>query len=204
MLCNHISIYRGKKNMKKVVPTIIVLVLIMSGIGAFSVQGKEIQDEIMIMSFSKLSMEEKDNYAFIELDGADSVLVKKDHYMVPTKIETFTFPFGTEITDVKCTPNNIHKQTLTKELMISPDPVLSSQTFSEVNYEKTQNPVSIDTWYEYDVGVGIDGNERCVFVKVQTYPVQYSPSQNFIEWSENIEIDIEYKEPERSTISFDD
>jgi len=190
--------------MKKVLPTLIIVVLILSGIGAVAVQDKEIQEEIMVMSFSKLSVEEEDNYAFIELEGADSVLVKKDHYMVPTKIETFTFPFGTEITSVQCTPKNIHKQTITKELMISPDPVLSSQTFSEVNYEKSKNPVSIDTWFEYDVGVGIDGNERCVFVKVQTYPVQYSPSQNLIEWSENIEIEIEYKEPEQSTISFDD
>jgi len=126
--------------MKKVLPTLIIIVLILSGIGAVAVQDKDIQEEIMIMSFSKLSMEEKENYAFIELEGADSLLVKKDHYVVPTKIETFTFPFGTEITDVKCTPKDIHKQTLTKELMISPDPVLSSQTFSEQNYEKSTKP----------------------------------------------------------------
>jgi len=190
--------------MKKILIFMIIGMFFLAEIGVFTVHGKEIQDEIITLSFSKLSMEEKEYYAFIELEGADSVLVKKDHYMVPTKIETFTFPFGTEITSVQCTPKNIHKQTITKKLMISPDPVLSSQTFSEQNYEKSKNPVSIDTWYEYDVGVGIDGNERCVFVKVQTYPVQYSPSQNSIEWSENIEIEIEYKEPEQSTISFDD
>jgi len=190
--------------MKKILLFMIIGMFFLAEIGVVAVQYKEIQDEKITLYFSKLSLEEKDNYAFIELEGADSVLVKKDHYMVPTKIETFTFPFGTEITSVQCNPKNIHKQSLTKDLMISPDPVLSSQTFSEQNYEKSKNPVSIDTWFEYDVGVGIEGNERCVFVKVQIYPVQYSPSQNFIEWSENIEIDIEYKEPEQSIISFDD
>jgi len=117
--------------MKKILIFMIIGMFFLAEIGVFTVHGKEIQDEIITLSFSKLSMEEKEYYAFIELEGADSVLVKKDHYMVPTKIETFTFPFGTEITSVQCTPKNIHKQTITKELMISPDPVLSSQTFSE-------------------------------------------------------------------------
>jgi len=190
--------------MKKLLPTIIVVILILSGFGAVALQDKEIREEKMTLSFSQFSMKEKDNCVFIELDGTNSVLMKKDHYMVPTKIETFTFPFGTEITGVQCTPKNVHKQILTKELMISPDPVLSSQTFSEVNYEKCENPVLIDTWFEYDVGVGIDGNERSVFVKVQTFPVQYNPSENTIEWAENIGINIMYKEPEQTILSLDD
>jgi len=40
-------------------------------------------------------------------------------------------------------------------------------------------------------------------VKVQTFPVQYNPSENTIEWAEIIEIEIQYKEPEQPII-FDD
>ncbi len=190
--------------MKKLLSTIILGILILSGFGTVALQDKEIQEEKMTLSFSQLSMKEKDNFVFIELEGANSVLMKKDHYMVPTKIETFTFPFGTEITGVQCTPKNIHKQTLTKELMIASEPVILSKISSNEISQKCENPISIDTWFEYDAGVGINGNERCVFVKVQTYPVQYNPSENLVKWSENIEIDISYKEPEKTTLSFDD
>ena len=189
--------------MNKLLSLYIMGILVLGGFGAVASPGEEIKEEKLTLSFSPLSIQDKDNCVFIELEGANSVLMKKDHYMVPTLIETFTFPFGTEITGVQCTPKNIHKQTLTKELMIAPDPILSGQMSSNEKYQKCENPVSIDTWYEYDTGVGINRNERCVFVKVQTYPVQYSSSENLVGWSENIEIDISYKEPEQ-TMSFDD
>jgi hypothetical protein len=88
--------------------------------------------------------------------------------------------------------------------MITPEPVISSQTSFNEQYQKYVNPLSIDVWYDYNVGVGINGNERCVFVKVQTFPVQYNPSENTIEWAENIEINIKYKEPEQTILSLDD
>jgi len=190
--------------MNKIFSISMIGILLISGLGAVALSSEEVKEEKMTLYFSKLSMKERDNCITLELEGANSTLIQKDHYMVPTKIETFIFPFGTEITSVQCAPKNIHKQTLTKELMIASDPILSGQMSSNEKYQKCENPISIDTWFEYDVGTGINGNEICVFVKVQTYPVQYSPSENLVEWSENIEIDISYNEPEQTIMSFDD
>jgi Peptidase family C25/PKD domain len=201
MVYNHINIW-GQKNMKKVLPTVIVGILILSGFGAVALQNKEIQEEKMTLSFSQFSMKEKDNCVFIELDGTNSVLMKKDHYMVPTKIETFTFSFGTEITGVQCTPKNVHKQILTKELMISPEPITTGQTSSSAN--EAENLVSVNTWYDYSIGCGLNGRQREIIVKVEVFPIQYYPEEGYVDWAETIEIEIEYKTPDKITASYDE
>jgi len=191
--------------MKKILLISIVGILLISGLGAAALSSEEIKEEKISVSFSQISMKEKDNFINLELDGANSVLIMKDHYMVPTHVETFTFPFGTEIKSIHCTPKNIHRQQLTKEVMIAPEPIIAGHTSVNEKLQINEKPpVSIDTWYEYDVGMGLNGNERCVFVKVQIYPVQYSPSEYMVEWAENVEIDIEYKVSEQPTLSFDE
>ena len=111
--------------MKKTLPILIIGILILSGLGAVATTGEEIKQEKMTLSFSQLSIQEKDGSIALELDGANSILIKKDHYIVPTSLKTFTFPFGTEIESIQCIPKNIHRQELTKELMISPEPVIA-------------------------------------------------------------------------------
>ena len=184
--------------MKKLIPILIIGVLLISGLGAVATPERDLKK--VSMSFSNLLIQEKDDYTTLNLEGTNSVLMRKDHYMVPTRIETFTFPFGTEIKSVQCTPINIHRQTLTKELMITPDPVIVGQTALNEKTQRSADSISINTWYEYDVGTGLNGNERSVIVNVQTFPVQYRPSENIIEWAENIEIDVQYKEPEQPVI----
>jgi len=191
--------------MKKILPILIVGVLLISGLGAVATPIGEYKHQKTSLSFSQLSIQEKDNYITLELDGANSVLMKKDHYMVPTCIETFTFPFGTEIESVRCTPKNIHSQQITKDLMIAPEPVLYNQFTLDAQTESIKTtPKTIQKWYEYDVGAGmINRNERGIIVEVEVYPVQYDPSKNMIEWAESIDVEIKYNAPDQP-ISFDD
>jgi len=187
--------------MKKLIPTLIVGVLIISGLGAVATPEKDTGEAIFY--FSNISLEDTEGYLTLELEGANSVSMNRDHYMVPIRIETFTYPFGTIINNVQCTPKNIQTQILAKKLKVSPDPIIISQPELNKKVEKNVNPVAIDTWYEYDVGTGIEDNQRYVFVKVITYPVQYHPAENNIEWAKDIEIDIDYKFQEK-TVSFND
>ena len=184
----------------------VIGVLVLSSFVAVAVSSKELKQEKITLFFSQFSMREMDNHVILELKGTNSVLVKQDHYMVPTRIETFTFPFGTEIKSVQCIPKDIHEQTLTKKLMVAPGPIILGRiTTLNSNVQRRGDPVTMDVWHDYNVGAGINGNERCIFVKVQTFPVQYNPSESTIEWAENIEIDINYKEPEQTaTMSFDE
>ena len=190
--------------MKKTLSILMIGVLILSGLGAVATNDEEIKQEKMTLSFNRPIIQDKEERITLELGGANSILIKKDHYIIPIYQETFTFPFGTEIESIQCTPKNIHRQDLTKELIISPEPVLAGTTIFDEKNEKCENPISVNIWYDYDIGCGLNGNERCIFVKVQTYPVQYYPSDNTIKWAENIEIDIKYKESVHKTQSFDD
>ena len=194
---------RGYK-MREILPFLIVGILVLSGLGAVTVSSEESEQKKAILSFSNLSIQEKDEYVTLELEGADSQLVKKDHYIVPTRIETFTFPFGTEILSIRCTPENIHKQELNKEIIIAPEPILTDQTIVNKNTQKSENPLTVNTWYDYSIGCGINGKQRNIIVKVQVFPVQYYPEDNSIDWAEKVEIEINYKEPEPSIMTFDD
>ena len=190
--------------MKKNLLLMVIGILLLAELGAVAVYDEAVKQEKMMLSFSRLSIKEEDDYVSLELEGTNSVLMKKDHYMVPTYIETFMFPFETEIIDVQCVFNDIHRQSITKELIVAPEPIIVGQTPSNLKEQRDINPMVVDTWFEYDVGTGIDKNERCVFVKVQIFPVQYYPLENIIGWAGNVEIDINYKEPERSAMSLDD
>ena len=185
--------------MKKTVAIIVVGILIICGFGAVAFPDGICQEK-MTLYFSKLLINEDDNCVTLELKGTNSVLMKHNHYMIPTRIETFIFPFGTEIKSIECIPKNLHQQTLTKELTAAPEPVLLGFTNTYQNIIRDETPMTFNGWYDYDIGTGINRHERNVIVKIQTFPVQYYPSKNSIEWVEQIEIEIQYKEPEEPIV----
>jgi len=186
--------------MKKIVSTVIVGFLLISGFGAVAFPD-ETRQEKMTIHFSKLIINENSNFVTLELEGTNSILMKYNHYMVPTRIVTFTFPFGTQIKSINCIPRNIHRQTITQELMVSPEPVLLEYTNIQKNIKTDSHPIAPTGWYDYNIGTGIQNNNRNVIVKVQMFPVQYQPLINSIEWAEEIEIEIQYKEPEKPIVS---
>ena len=57
-------------------------------------------------------------------------------------------------------------------------------------------PQAIDHWYNYNIGMGIARDERCVVVKIQLFPVQYHPKYDTIDWVETFKIDIEHTKTE--------
>jgi len=191
--------YKGK-NMKKILPLLVFAILILNGLAAVAFPD-EVSQEKMTLHFSQLAINENDDSVTLELEGTNSVLMKYNHYMIPTRIETFRFPFGTEIKSIECIPKNVHQQILTKQLMVAPEPVLLGFTTTYQNIKLDENPIAFNEWYDYDIGMGINGHARTVIVKIQTFPVQYHPSKNSIEWAEQIEIEIRYREPEKPIVS---
>jgi len=155
--------------MKKILSMCIVAVLLISGFGVVAFPD-EIYQEKMTLHFSQLTINENDDRVTLELEGTNSVLMKYNHYVVPTRIETFTFPLGTEIKKINCIPRNIHRETITKELIVAPEPIPLGYTHMYENTPADANPISINNWYDYDIGTGINGHRREIFVKVQVFP----------------------------------
>jgi hypothetical protein len=137
--------------MNKLLPIIIVGILITSGLGAVATTGEEIKQEKMTLSFSQLTIHEENQYVTIDMDGVNSVLMKPNKPMLPTSIHTFTFPFGTKIKSIACTPYNIQQQYISKKIMPAPEPVLTGhnavekQSAEHVPYSDDPYP---NTWFE--------------------------------------------------------
>ena len=111
--------------------------------------------------------------------------------------QTFTFPFGTKIKTVTCTPKNIDTKTVTKNIIQAPEPVLTTtltkqQTSTEQNIYSDNYP---DTWYEYEITGGTVADTPGVIVNLYIYPVKQNIKENKIEWTNKVEITIEYESP---------
>ena len=108
-----------------------------------------------------------------------------------------------KINSVQCGLKNIREQQLTKKLIIAPEPVTAGQPSSTVNNKNSESPISINTWYDYSIGCGVNGNQRNIIVKVEVFPVQYYPSENLVYWAETVDLEIQYTKPEQTSISFE-
>jgi Peptidase family C25/PKD domain len=188
--------------MKKIA-IFVTSILILSGLSVGIASCEQTEYKKTTLSFSNLQIHEKEDGITLGLTGANSILLLSDHYMVPTRVEIFTFPFGTEIINVKCAPKNIHRQQLTKELIIAPEPILINETNNTITTKKPKNPQSINSWYTYDIGCGLNGNQRNIIVKVEVFPVQYFPSENMVDWAETIKIEVQYNKPRHPLPSYD-
>ncbi|MFO8077737.1 MAG: C25 family cysteine peptidase [Thermoplasmatota archaeon] len=191
--------------MKRTLCSILIMILLINTVGVFNVisEEEEIITKQKILRFSEINFTETAVGAIsLELIGTNSKFLQKNHYIIPSQIETFTFPIGTKIVDVKCTPHQIHEQPSPKELNVAPEPVILGQANEKENL--VEDPNEQNNWFEYHVGRGITDNERCVFVKVEVFPALYNQSKNMVKWAEEIEIDIEYKLPEKTVLSFDE
>jgi len=188
-----------EKNMKKnIVSLLAVGILVLSGFGAVALPGNNTEEKTISLDFSQPTITDEDQYVAIDMSETNSFLMEQNKPMLPSYIHTFTYPFGTQIKSVSCTPNNIQQQTITKDIMPTPEAVSAGY---DMGIKKTQTSTDYgtdpypNTWYEYDVGCGLDGQDRCIFVKVQVFPVQYHPAEKMIEWSSDIDIVVEYEEP---------
>jgi len=192
--------------MKKILPLLLIGILIISGFGAVAIPDSEnTEQEITSITFSQPLLQEKDQYIQIDIYEANSFLMEVNKPLLPSYTHTFTFPFDTKINSVECAPSSIQQQHVSKKIMPSPEPVLAShkvvQAEKTVSYGNDPYP---NTWFEYDVGCGINDNERCIFVKVQVFPVQYYPSEDMIEVASDFEINVKYEESDGQTPTFDD
>jgi len=179
--------------MEKNLPLLAVGILILSGFGAVATSHQNLEHKTVAVDFPNLVIKPKNDYVTIEINGVNSQLIREGKPILPSYTHTFTFPLGTEIESVTCTRGKVEEETITKEIMMSPRPVALSQVLDK---KDTSNPIWQDTYpdtlYEYDVGCGLIGSQRCIFVKVQVFPVEYHPQDNLIEWSDDIEINVEY------------
>ena len=190
--------------MRKISTIFILSMLIINiGIGTTASSDQNTYYKQKTVFFSQPIIIEKDQYIKININEANSELIKPNKPLLPMYTQIYTFPIGTQITDVSCTNTDIQQQTLDKKIITVPEPqqigmeTIKTKVFTSNDYEEPY-PTS---WYDYDIGCGVNDNrEKCISVKVNVYPVKYYYSEDKIEHAENIKIKVEYIPPSQPPI----
>jgi len=203
------------KNKIKIITIFIFLIFIISNLfpiinGSIkvstetSMNKKEIFESI---SFSEPTIKDinENKYLSIIFDESTSNLIVTGNPIIPIYTKTLTFPLGTKIKEVECIPYGIHEKLISKEIVPSPEPVITGTTTIDTISLKNQETYSSvnfypDTWFNYRMGCGLNDNERVIFLTISIFPVRYLASQNIIQYAENIEIEIIYEEPDEPII----
>lgn len=195
--------------MKKNISILFVAILILSGMNAIAFSNEELHQNLTEeLSFSKLSISQGEEYVQLTLEDSDDLLIRENKPLIPMVCKTYTFPFGTKIEEVSVSYEQIYQHTLAKKVMPSP----------KVGYISTEIPFIIEEYsvdysnlnvypeqkYDYTIGSGFYHGEHVIILNVVLYPVQYSPNEDLISYSQMGRIDVAYTLPESDILAMDD
>jgi len=190
--------------MKKILPLFAVGILVLSGLGAVAIIGKptydmKIENESIVIS--EPILKEMGNYVTVNLWESTSTLMHSGKPMLPVVTRVFTFPFGSKIKCVDVSFSEVKEYTLSKEVQpaLKPVPMIDGAIVEEEPVKDAKVYASKELYpsssYSYNAVAGLNGEEHVIYLSVQCYPVRYSPAQNLIYYSKDVDINVIYEEP---------
>ncbi len=192
--------------MRKILPLLVVGIFVLSGLCAVAVSNDETELKQTSVVFSQPVLQSENEYLTVSIDETNTFLMEQGKPMLPSYVETFAFEFGAKIKSVTCTPTNIETQTISKDIMPTPQAVILGQkatTNVKVPIKYAPEPYPVN-WFEYDVSSGMYNRERSVIVEVQVNPIKYYPQEKIIEYIDGVDIKIEYESPSQQSSSRDE
>ena len=164
--------------MKKIWPFMVIVIFFLSGFGVVNAHEEENNlESYRNILFSQPIIKDENEYIEVSLKETNSFLMKQGKPMLPIFIQEFTFAFGTKIKSVTCTPKNIQIQILKNDIIPTPQIGVVSKKATKNQIESIDYGVEPypNKWYQYDMGCGLDGSKRAIFLKIELYPIQYYP-----------------------------
>jgi hypothetical protein len=199
--------------MKKKIIGIFVFMLLATSVLTIGTNAEDksyVKEKIGSFIFSDPNIQEGDQYISLNIEEANSYLMEPGKPVLPIYTEIFKFQFGTKIEKVECTPSQINQKVISRKVQPLPEPVLLSNNAVEKNaFEDLiikDNAVynSMDffpyKWYDYRIGCGLEGSSHVVFLTVKFYPIRYSPGKDMIQYTNMVDIKIEYNEPTQPVV----
>ncbi len=197
--------------MKKIIPILIVVVLVLSGLGAGAISKdvsydakNEEKSDVSTISFSPLIIEEHDSdYFEVRLMDVSTYLMSPGKPVLPKIVKNVELAFGVRNVKVDVIPKTVKEYEITKEIRPAPVPVPLTGEISNVVVKSKKN-VEVYTsrelfpsaWYRYDIGCGLNAaNERITYVTIHLFPVRYIPAEGKLHVAESADITITYEEP---------
>ena len=200
--------------MNKIINMLIVGILLISCAAAIGIgRESDVSTTSVQVTFTKPIMKQTtiDDQIFVEMsvDRPFGTLHKPGEPLLPRKVETFEFPFGTKITDVSYEFKNLQSFSLSQKILPAPYPVISGMQAEPVFTMKEEiyqlDEFYPDDWFKISTGGGLNGdNEQKTFVTVQTFPARYNPVDNTVLYVDGITVSIQYEEPKEPLLSAND
>jgi hypothetical protein len=194
--------------MKKIIPTLVIGVLLLSGIGAVAInETDETQLDKNTTMISNLIFEESESYVNLNFKESTSINMETGKPMLPVVTHVYTYPLGTIINNVDVEFSGTKEYVLDKKIMPASEPVpllptISNQVSEEVLDEKVYSSSVLYPEERFSVrkAVGLDGEEIKLYLTIRCNPVQYSPALDTVFASEKIDIKVEYQPPENPVV----
>ncbi len=199
--------------MKKILPILVVVVLVLSGLGAVARnEAKNEKIETVALSFSSPIIEENDNsnYLSVRCDDTMVYLMNPGQPIMPKVVNVVELEFGVQNVKVEVTPKGVYEQGLTKKIIPAPEPVpliakqeiVGEQVIDEEVYGAED--IFPSDWCNYHCGCGLNSEGNLVtFVAIHTFPFRYSPKGDKLLIAESADIKITY-DPPASPLKFGD
>ena len=187
--------------MKKIVSILVIGLFVLTEIGAIAVPIEHNPKNIIeVLNISTPLLNEKQDYVQVTLPESDLNLIVPGKPLLPKITKVYAFPFGTKITDVRVTFSEETQETISKLVEPSPEAVIvSSVNGLNTDDEKSVTYDDIETYpetrYAFRTGAGLQDAEHVLFLTVNIYPLQYTPSTNTITYSKTATINIDYVTP---------
>lgn len=188
--------------MKRILPLVFIGILVVSSFGAAITVQK--QDEELLASeyraFSHPLFTETDGCLSVTLPEATSYVTTPGEPVLPYYTTLFTFPFGTIITDVCFSASSEHAIPVSKQIIAAADPRPISGMFPSYCDEKQMKNTALSfdagsyptSRLKYRVGSGLLGNNHVVLVSVHYYPLLYTPGDNILLFTPDMQITVKY------------
>jgi len=198
------KLYKLSNN--KILPVAAVTLFLLSGMTAMGfsqTNDNNLKDAIETISITTSApiITDGEEYLTLEIEEETSLLLETGKPIIPVISRTCTFPYGTQIKQINVL-SEMEGYKLTQKIMPSPRPIVLSYPHAEGNtHEVVPDPLIYghsnpypNQPYTVNTGVGLQDNERVLFVSIHCY-AQYIPTQDIINIPSQIEIEIIHELP---------
>jgi len=198
-------------NMKKILPIITVLILVLSGLGASAISTESFRNatteekyNLNTISFSSpIIKEHNSKYIEVYLKDISSYLMTPNKPMLPKVVKTVELDFGVRDVKVNVIPRTVKEYVISKEIrpVPTPIPLIDEEHNTAQKSEKdfktyTNNEIYPSAWYSYNIGCGLNAtNKHVTYVALHMFPIRYNPAESKLLVAENADITITYKKP---------
>jgi hypothetical protein len=208
--------------------------LVLSGINVLNAEsiGEESSNLLELknyLSFSDIEIRSAEDYITIEIEEANTILSSAGKPMLPVYTQSYKFPVGTIIKDIICTPINTKNTKLNEKIKPAPKPMprinlqntkIENGIIEEIETNEVINEFEEiikedeeiysnselfpNSWFNYKIGRGLYENEDTIFIKIDSYPIRYSPMNNIIQTAESFDIKIIYEKTQTFPVDSDE